>query len=190
MPMKKPMQRKALLAIAFAGGLLTSQLPAFCEDAIKSTDSPIQILAKSKNLSPECRTEQLLHLARAYLSGEKKSEIESHYATAGNWQDHRTWRSEKNMASWADMVSAEPYRIRHGIGKRPVNQPISHQIDSENLVLANEAIENALAQLPNSKNEFAKLNMYFIASLFYQQTGNVKGAQNCNKNFGRGFSFL
>jgi hypothetical protein len=72
-PIRKPARRKALLAIAFAGGTLNSQLPALCESKSESTDSVIQQIANSTQITPEARAYYFLRLASRYLAGDDRA---------------------------------------------------------------------------------------------------------------------
>jgi hypothetical protein len=184
---EKPMRSKALLAIAFAGGMLNSQLPTFSETETKSesTDSIIQKIANSTQNSAESRAFYLLTLAHDYLIEANKTTVEAKFTRILNETDARSWPLsnprvwESILVSWADMVSLEARPKDLGFNAR--TEAKANSPSKENLVFANTAIEMALTQLDKASEKYAKLNLYFIASQLFRRTGNTDGVRRCNE---------
>jgi hypothetical protein len=183
-PIRKPAGRKALLAIAFAGGMLNSQLPALSDSKSESTDSVIQQIANSTQITPEVRAYYLLRLASRYLAGDDRAVAEAQFKSVGS-EPSRSWlfinsRMDKTLASWADQISVGGRSTNHLTKVKKEAEPGSQSIADENSVLADTAIQKALIQLDKASENFATLNMYFIASRLFQEMGNTDGVRKCN----------
>jgi hypothetical protein len=176
---RKPARRKALLAIAFAGGMLNSQLPALSE-SIESTDSVIHQFENSTAMPPEIRAFYLLSLARGYLAGGDQATVEAQYTpvlnqSTRNWPFRRGW--ETVLVPWAEQASLEGRLQSAKAEATSDSQPIT----KGGLVLADTAVQKALRQLDRGSDKFAKLNMYFIASQLFQRARDTTGMHKCNK---------
>lgn len=183
-----PQQKRALLAIVFAGGLLNLQLPALSgtDGSTESTDAIIQKISNDEHMQPELRAYYLLRLANELLSGTKRTVVDEHFTPILN-DKMRVWnpRNSKQwlsvIASWADQVSAEGRYANFGFNAKEKLKSDSQQIANESNILANTAIQWSLTQLEKASDKLAKLNLYFIASRLYQKMGNSSGMGQCNK---------
>ncbi len=177
-----------MIAIAFAGGFLHSQLPAVSgtEGITESTDSIIQKISKDLNMQPELRAFYLLRLASELTSGYKRAVVDEHFTPVLN-EKTRQWTVKNSkqllsvIASWADQISSDRRPTNFGFNAKTKSKSLSQPITDENNVLANTAIQLALSQLDKASDKFAKLNLYFIASRLYQKLGNSSGVRRCNK---------
>ncbi len=178
MLIRKPMNRKALLAIAFAGSVLNSQLPALSENDVESTDSVIQRIDNNALMKPEIRAYWLMRLASAYLErGDKtKAEAQYQFVTKG---PQTMWKWEAGLALWANQTSLRSSNPKNNNKNDGIGD--SHPVDDESSVLANTAIKKALTQLEKTSNQFAKLNLYFIASRLFEKMGNAGEVRRCNE---------
>jgi hypothetical protein len=178
-PIRKPARRKALLAIAFAGGMLNSQLPALSENKSDSTDSVVQQIANSTQLTTEVRAFFLLRLASRYIAGENRTALEAEFRPVVNEPKKsvlfRKSSMENILVSWAEEVSSDRRLTNQGD-----TRPDSQSIVDKNSVLAGAAIQQALIQLDKASDKFAKLNMYFIASRLFQKMGKTDGMRKCS----------
>ncbi len=181
-------RRKALLAIAFAGGMLNSQPPALSETegTTESTDSIIQKIANDEHMQSDLRAFHLLRLASELTSGYKRTVVDEHFTPVLN-EKTRQWtvRNSKQLlsviTSWADRVSSDERTSNFEFNAKTKSKSGSPPIADENNVLANTAIQLSLAQLDKASDKVAKLNLYFIASNLYQKLGNSSGMRQCNK---------
>lgn len=162
-------QRKALLAIAFAGGILNCSLPAISETDRKTesdSDSVIRQIANSTIMTPEVRAFYLLKLASVCLAGTKKGAAETQFATVANNQGQNqnaiSARWETFLIPWAPL-------------------PTFQSTDNETKTFADTATQMAITQLEKSSDKFAKLNMFFIGSQLFQHLGNTDGIRKCNR---------
>lgn len=183
---QKTLRRKALLAIAFAGGLLNSD-PALCKAEYKteSTDSIIQKIANDDEMQPELKAFYLLRLANELLSNAKRNIVEQQYTPVLN-EKTRVWtgRNSKQwlsvIASWADQVMLEGSPTNFGFVAEKIPKTNTSTI-AENRVLANKAIQMSLAELDKASEKTARLNLYLVASRLYQKAENNDGIVRCNK---------
>ena len=179
------MRRKALLAIAFAGGMLNSQLPALSQSKIESTDSVIQQLANTEGMPPDCRAFYLLRIASSYLAGDERTAVEAQFRTVANQsgRDYAFWPIGRDdiLTSWADQVALEGRSTIRGTDAITNAKSHTKSIGNENLSLADSAIQQALRQLDKTSVKFSRLNMYFIASRLFQKSGNTDEMLKCNK---------
>ena len=185
------MNRKALLAMVFAGGMLNSQLPALSETESKaegrteSTDSVEQEITNNIDLPPAIRAFILLRFASDYLTNSNRSYVEAKFARMANdrslnWIFRDPKRAEGIFVAWAEQLASERHCINHDVSAETEAKPPPQSTGVENSALADAAIRKALKQLDNSSETFAKLNIYFIASQLFQKSGNTAGMQECN----------
>lgn len=181
-------RKKALLAIAFAGGMLNSQLPAFPETKVNASDSIEQKIAKNTNIAPEIRALYLLRVAREYVNNIKKSEVETRSLYLAN-EISKSWTPdtwEMIVSSWTNRLPAsEPLK-----GVQLPNNPITvARPTEENRLLANASINLALEQLEKSSDMFARLGLHFIAWRLYGETGSAAGVKRCSKALDADFEY-
>jgi hypothetical protein len=190
-PIGKPARSRALLAIAFAGGMLNPQLPALSENKAETTDSVIQQIVNSAQLSPEVRADNLLKLASGYLRGDNRTSLEASFGQVANQastnRDFRNSRREDFLVDWASQVSSEEGATNQSTNAKSEPKSDAKSIPGENSALAVSTLQQALTQLEQASDKFAKLHMYFIASRLFQKAGNNDGLRTCNavleKNF-------
>jgi len=179
----KPATTKAMLAIAFAGSMVTSQLPSVCKES-PETSSPSVIESISKNVrgTPEGKAYYLLQLAYCYIAGGNAAALETQLKAGlgqlGNSNLFRfSPRGEHPLVSWARRVSLLSHSAvaveKSEIGKR--------KISSENRAVADKAIGAAIAQLGRGSKNTETLNLYLIASCLSRMTGNVENVQKCTR---------
>lgn len=170
---EKPMRSKALLAIAFAGGMLNSQLPASSETETKSgsTDSIELKIAKNPRITPEIRALYLLRLAREYLNDVKKSEIEMRFIYLAS-ESSKSW----TIDTWEMIVKSWPAPTTHDS-----SGPKDTTFHSENKILATKSINLALEQLNNATDKYARIGLHFIAWRLFREIGNANGIKICSK---------
>jgi hypothetical protein len=188
-PNRKSMRRKALLAIAFAGGLFNSQLPALPQTKVDSTASVIQKIGNDTELQlePEDRAYYLLLIARSYLAGDSRDAVEAQFRTVVNQSrtgyafrlGRSKWR-DPMLTDWSDRIALEEYSMHHGINGLTQDKSNAKPIDHENLLLADTAIKQALSQLEKASDKLARLNMYFIASRLFQKSADTAGTLKCD----------
>ncbi len=180
------MHNKALLAIAFAGGMLNSQLPALSEESkSQSTDSEIQQIERTTTATPELLAFYLLRLASSYIEGGDSSAAEARYVEELNNASNGAILSVTNrwgnvLVNWAEQLSAEARSKNQVVNQKKGKPNLPLKTDATS-VRANAALQKAVAQLEKSTDPFAKLNMYFIASLLFQKIGNTSGMQKCDR---------
>ncbi len=171
------MNRRALLAIAFAGSMLNSQLPALSENKIPSTDSVIQGIENNTRITPELRAFYLLALAGTYLDGDNRTVVEKLF------RDYASERgsmqlTEKMIVSWTDRVSLRDWN--QGTNAKKNATEFLYPIADENSVLAELAIQKALIQVDKIPDRYVKLNLHYIASRLFQKLGVINQAQKYN----------
>lgn len=178
---EKTQRNRALLAIAFASSIASSPLPTLCGNSAESTSAIGQRIAKNAHLSPEAKVFYLLSLARDYITGSDKKQIESsfHYATTQpNSSIFRDPRSGRHLLdNWTKQVSEGNFFIEQ-VNYTTLNQT---ELKKGNYALANSAIDLAVTQLEKSTDAYAKLNMYFVALRMYEKTQNAEGASKCKR---------
>lgn len=178
----KPTRTKALLAIAFAGSMLTSQLPALGQESPKGSASAIEGIAKSVRGTPEEKAYYLLQLAYCYITGGNAAALETQFKSGlgqlGNSNMFRfSPRGEHPLVSWANRVSL----LSHSAGTIAPIEIGKKRISSEDRAVADKAIEAAIAQLGKAFKNIETLNLYLIASGLSRMTGNIPNVQKCNK---------
>jgi len=181
-------RRKALLAIAFAGGVLNSQLPVLSQPETPSvtTDSVVQGIENNSNMTAVIRAFYLLRFASLYLTNSNKSAVEAQFAPmahdkSARWLFSNPRRGDKLYTSWADQLSLEVHSIkqRNDANAKMESNSLSNGI--ENSELADRVIQKALSHLDKAPEKFAQLNLYYIASLLFEKTGNTAGTKKCKK---------
>jgi hypothetical protein len=173
---RKPVRTKTLLAVAFAGGLLNSQLPAWSQGKSSASDSVIKQIANSAQIQHEKRAHELLYLATAYLTSASAAAAEKQYK-ASEFARMRGRQFKIREAMWiglAEQISSEDSSYANGFKLKLATS------GDESRSLAVAALKQALKQADQSSDEFARLNMYFIASKLFAKIGNNVEAQKCN----------
>ncbi|HEY9760151.1 MAG TPA: hypothetical protein V6C97_33655 [Oculatellaceae cyanobacterium] len=172
MQINRTARNKALLALAFTGGIVSSQLSAPAADPTESSETAIQQIVNS-SATPEIKAYYLLCLADGYLGNSRfssRKEMEDYYKSPsvgprGNWYLHGT-RGEDYLLGWAESVSND---------SRARNRPADADMESlgkltvQDGLGAKQAIDNATKLLSQASNESDKLILYFAASRLAQR---------------------
>lgn len=163
------MRKKAVLAIAFASGLIGPLQLAIANDSIKHK-SVVEQFATSTMNSPEQRAYQLLQLAMRCLYGADCASVEAEFDGRAN-QNGAPWTEDAFERFIIAIAEQQASKARAGATRiRP---------DENNL--SNAAIKEALNQLGKSKLFYPKLSFTFVAACLYHRLGNAAGEQECNK---------
>ena len=193
----RPAKTRALIAIAFTGSMLTSQLPALCQQppanssattttttssSPSSSSSVIESITKSVRGTPEEKAYYLLQLAYGYITGGNAVALETQLkAGLGRLGNSNIFlfspRGEHLLVSWANSVSL----LSHSAGAITPNEIGKKKISSENLTAADRAIEAAIVQLGQGAKNIKTLNFYLVASGLSRMTGNIPNVQKCTK---------
>jgi len=178
----RPTRTKALLAVAFAGSMLTSQMPAFSQESPKASASVIESITKSVRGTPEEKAYYLLQLAYCYITGGNavalETQLKSGLGHLGNSNLFRfSPRGEHPLVSWANSVSL----LSHSAGAITPTVIGKKKISSDNRTAANNAIAAAVAQLGQGFKNIETLNLYLVASGLSRMTGNTQNEQHCTK---------
>lgn len=163
------MRRKALLALAFAAGLLNQQAPGCGQDAfreVKSDKPVIETFARSNKGNPERRAYYLLLIAESYLDGKNTVEVDAHYQDINDLLESRRWMHK----TWDHFLERLLYPAPNKSNSKPLGKTESDY--------ANVAIEEALNQLSKTENEYCKLCMTYIAAGLLQKLGNTKESEH------------
>jgi hypothetical protein len=186
-PDKKISQRRALVAILFAGGILNQQVPASSRDKSESADSVIQQTSIDRESAPEDQAFDLLMLANRYLNG--VSPIEAEVKFKRSWtQPGRNWttsRMQARLVSWADELSSGGRFTMFGTFRTTACP--STAVSDGNREFANVAVRKAVEQLDQVDDKFAKLNMYLIAFQLSKKADDKDEAQNCKNVLEKAF---
>jgi hypothetical protein len=174
-PTNKPIRAKALLAIAFAGSVLTSQPPAFGQKSPQTpSSSSVEAIAKYDRATPEERAYYLLLLANCYITGGDAASLEANLrANLGKLSNARLFQSsrgENRLVSWANSASLQSYSA----GLIAKGDTDKKKFSSENRARADKAIGSAIAQLSQSPENTETLNLFLIASCLSKITGNTQ----------------
>ncbi len=197
--MKLAARSKAMIALAFASGALSSPSPGLAQpdsptsnsapttapvptSAPAPTESAIQHIIHCDQLSAQSRANSLLDLASASLYGRDRASIEASYLNIKNQalapvpRDSRAGqRAESRFVDWALALSmAGGYRT-------DTNEPSADKPSppKENLTLAKEALQQSLTQLDQCTDTFAKMHLYYIASKLFERLGDATGTEQC-----------
>jgi len=169
-PPRKTTRTKALLAIAFTSGLFTPQLPALCQDKSQSVASSLRQIADNTHVAPEVRAYYLLKFACSYAKSQQISARDwLHCSDSNNEWLHN--HMDSDLTSWANRLSVD-WASHSNAKSKSDSKP-----GPRNAALADTALGLALTQLNQSSNQFAKLNMYYIASRLYQKLGKTSEAE-------------
>ncbi|HEY9774799.1 MAG TPA: hypothetical protein V6C81_13640 [Planktothrix sp.] len=171
--------RKALLAIAFTSSVLNSPLPAFPRHESKTDNSAIETIANNSRETAEVRAYTLLKLAQEYIDFLDRDAADARYKSASERiESFNRADFERLLMPWAKDLASEQ-RNASNVGYLVTN--FHTELGKEkNSQLAKEAINLSLAQLQDSRNDFAKWNLYFIAFCLFQQINDLDGANKCN----------
>lgn len=188
----RPTGTKALLAIAFAGNLLSAFMPALGQQSqtqsLSTTSSPslpstsiVEVVAASAQLEPDEKAFFLLQLAHCYITETSTASLEKEFS---NKAAHPfvgkpfflTQKGLKLLAWWAEMVAARS----HSAGTI-TSSGAEVKITTENRTRAEKAIEAAMLQLGTSFTDAQTANLFFVASALSRMTGNLQNEQKCNR---------
>lgn len=164
------MRKKAILAVAFASGLVSSLVPTVAKETA-IPDSIVQRLAANNNGIAETRAYDLLQVAASYVQGSNSEQIEKLYGPVLE-QKNGLWHY-KNIERWLKaMAEQQSIKVQRGefskIGEKEAAQ-------------ANLAIKEAQKQLDHTNNQVLKPIMTYIASCLYKRLGNTAGEKECEK---------
>lgn len=161
------MRKKALMAIVFAGGIVSTQLPVVAENNAEPTGSVISQIVSDSQVKPEIRACTLLNLAIRYLAGDSKTDIATRFGASSSRASLYYFmnRREEFFTSWVQRVAQQ--------------SSASDKAKTPDIPGAKEATDEAIKQLAQSSNKFYRLNLYFVAMHLYQKTGNTKGQKEC-----------
>ncbi len=152
----------------------------------KSSESLIAEIANNAQLKPEIRAYYLLQIANGYLVGKSEATIVEQFKfTVNEVNSRRLYRRaemwESSLVSFAKVVS-EYRTFKPGTTARKSNaKSDSQSISAKNAALATQAIQKALIEADQTSDQFAKLNLYFVASRLFEEIGNIDGMQKCNE---------
>jgi hypothetical protein len=181
MPVKRSFRKKALLAVLFAGGMLDSCLPVFCEGTAESTFSVIEQVSNDARIgSAESRAFFLLWLANRYLAVDDATLSEVTVESVLN--DPAAKRVEGSaLTSWAKEVATRQHFANYVKASDRKTTSRSEARSPTNIKLADQAVQQALLQLDNCSNLDWKLNGYFIASRLFEKIGDIKEMRKCDE---------
>ena len=178
---EKTQRHRALLAIAFAGSAISSQLPAFSEDSKNSPNTVEQRITQNAQFSPEIRAFYLLLVANAFLMNQNESEIMTHFVNNSS-ESNDSW-SFKNWRRFHIFDSRYFSGNRYGFINNPKKSKSTSEprLIRESITRANATVAMALEQLKNVTDPCAKLDMYFAAMSIFRRTENAEGIEICKK---------
>ncbi len=184
MPMKKSPNKKALLAIAFAGGVLIAPPPAHSDPDAVLSGAAIENLASSAKIPSKVRAFYLLSLANSYLMGTNRYTLEAQFERVADelavGRSHEIRNADAHLVSWCERLSL-PSTAPQAMTAAAKHNQVTATIPHENSVLANKALFAALGQIDLTSEIFEKFNMYYIATRLFQKNGNTVGAEKCSK---------
>lgn len=165
------MRKKALLAVAFASGLISTQAPVMAENSPDNLSAIEQIALSTKGI-PELRARLLMEIACNYLSDYRRAEVEPQFA-------HRLTYDGESISAYRGL---EPFLILKSEEqtKKLNNKDLAH-LPAEETVRANLAIKEALTQAKKANSPFVKTMVPYLASCLYKRLGNTSGAIECEK---------
>ena len=166
---------KVTLAILFAGGMLNSSAPALSANQSAPANSLKLEIANNKQLTPALRAYKMLRFASQRLGDHRMYT----YINSSQMNDPsfiNTWQSF--LISWTNQLSYANHELQ--ADKQSVSNAKSKPTKKEDEKLAHAAIKEALEELKASSDTFAKLDLYYVASLLYERTGNSSGKAKCN----------
>ncbi len=171
-----------LLAVVFAGSMLTAQLPALSQAPHLASASMIDFISKNSQIPEEEKAYRLLQLANIYITGTPSTVWEASVrAGSGEPCSNRDiqilLRREGYLLSWADAVSLRSYYY----GSTALSAAGRKKISIEHRVVADNAIRAAIEQLDQGSKKVESFNMYLVASGLSRVTGNTRNEKNCTK---------
>ncbi|HEY9774871.1 MAG TPA: hypothetical protein V6C81_14000 [Planktothrix sp.] len=168
---------KALLAIAFAAGLIGAPVLASDESPSGSINA-IRKIATNDAASPHVRAYCLLRLAQRYMRGGDFSAAESSYlsgeSSRRNLVDSREWK----WASWHMNGLAS---TRNGKIERKVDGNNALKSQHADLALARKALVEAVKQLDAPDDVFVRYNLYYSAWRLNEAIGAGGEARHCKR---------
>jgi len=188
-----PTRAKALLAIAFAGNMLTAQLPVLSQQSpadlsttASSPSSPtstsiIEVIAGSAQLEPDVKAFYLLQLAHCYITETSTAGLEKEFLNKGAHPRVGkpfllTQRGLRILSWWAESLAVK----NHSAGA-VASSEVEKKITAENRAHAAKAIEAAMVQLGTRFTDAQSANLFFVASALSRTTGNSQNEQKCNR---------
>jgi hypothetical protein len=176
---------KALLAITFAGGMLSPQLPAVSQNIAPTNNSFAQRIVVDQDVSAEVRAYALLRLADAYIDNRDRSALEEEFGRKPGKSrfgfSYRHPRGEDVLVAWSKRISLRANTPAVTTDAKNENGSAMQGPRSENKALADTTLQALLLQLEQSSDKFAQLNMYLIASRLFEKAGDSAGALQCNQ---------
>ena len=176
------MRKKALLAIAFAGGLVGPLLPAVESASVGPKYSAITQYEQSSKGTPEAKAYYLLGMVFRYLAGASVDTVENQYCHAerglsGSVPGKLGW--DFCMECLATQASGQ---IRRYVpAQTEMEQSTPEKLSGEELEFANRALAAALKQLEKSQDQQAKLGLTAIAAKLYGRLDDKVEEARCNK---------
>ena len=162
------MRKKALIALAFAGGLANtfSFTPGIAQNTAKPMDNgPAKHLPQMQNI-PEVQALFLLIFANSLLNGSSVEQADKQY-TAASADVSDAWNPRNRPSlyfSFAEQVSSESIKEQPALDKKATK-------------LADQKIEEALSRLENATDAVGKLDLLYAASCLDKRLGNAKRAK-------------
>lgn len=164
-------RKKALLAIAFAGSLISSQPLEVVAKDVELTPALIQQLTTNAPLTPELKAYHLLRLADAYLTAFPAEFLESEFKNFGNYEYLKTPEQlEKHLRGFAQSISTNSDSLSNASPTEAVQRK----------TLAIEAVRNALFETEKCPDLIEKISLYLIASALFRKAENTVGVEKCN----------
>ena len=179
------MQKKALLAIAVANGMLNSQLPSLSQNDLATNNNAlvVQQIVNDKETPPENKAYTLLYLADAYIDNRARSTIEEEFQDRQTALrigfTHRRPRGEDILVAWSKKLSREAHSPETSTNKNDETKSVLPELRDENRTLADKALKGALTQLGQSSQKFSQLNMYLIALRLFDKVGDSDSSAQC-----------
>ncbi len=188
-----PVRAKTLLAIAFAGNMLSAQLPVFGQqsptDLTTTTSSPtsptstsiIEVIAGSAQLEPDVKAFYLLQLAHCYITETSTAGLEKEFSKKAAHPGvgkpfFLTQKGLRLLVWWAEMLATKNHSAT-----TVASSEAKKTITTENRARAEKAIEAAMVQLGTRFTDAQSANLFFVASALSRMTGNSQNEQNCNR---------
>lgn len=177
----RPTRAKTLLAIAFTGSMITSQLPALGQKSPEAAASAIEGITKNELSTPEEKAYCLLQLAFCCIKGGDMTALAESFKTnlvkLGPASFFSTSsRFENPLVSWVNNVSL----LSHSAATAQ-SETVKTKISSGNLALADKTIEAAIQQLGQGSKKAEALNLYLVASCLSRIVENTRNEQKCAK---------
>jgi hypothetical protein len=187
MTFHNPTRKKALLAIAFAGGLLQSLQPALSENGYESTttetstaqsaptQSVVQQIAGDTAAPPEIRAYYLLSLAQDFLTNRGVDGGEQLKNTFQTFAKGRSSQQFFNLRRGGNMLVDFADQFFYA-GMVSVNESSIAKVDANR---SDAATTEALKLADRSADAFDRFYFFLIASRLFDKTGNQKEKKKC-----------